>query len=57
MPMNFCEQFETLVPLGIDAFTDEVLKCEGLNPLMDKRIRMRVREEVEKHFEIWARNS
>lgn len=37
-------------PHGIDAFTDAVLVAEGLDPLLDKQLRRRVRATVARHF-------
>jgi hypothetical protein len=39
-------------PAGIDAFTDAVIRAEGLDPdAIARRLRRKVRERVQRHFE------
>ncbi|MBO2445965.1 hypothetical protein J4573_02585 [Actinomadura barringtoniae] len=38
-------------PADIDSFTDAVFQAEGMDPLLHKKLRRRVRETVAKAFE------
>jgi hypothetical protein len=57
LPLRECARFESLLPLGVEAFTDAALVTEGLGPQMEKKLRKQVRDRVEKHFARWGGNS
>lgn len=44
-------EFEALVPIGVDAFSDAVIAAEGLGAEADSS---QVRHVVARHFERWA---
>jgi hypothetical protein len=48
------ERFIELVPQGPDSFADAVLRAEGLDPTLEKRLRRDVRQFVAARFERWA---
>ena len=59
---GFCDagrdliRFEEVARLGPDAFTDQVLLAEGLDPKLEKRMWKEVRRYVSKRFADWDAN-
>jgi len=53
LPLRDPARFEKLLPSGIDAFTDAIFLAEGLDPHMEKQLRIKVRERVATHFAGW----
>lgn len=47
------ERFETLVPTGVDVFTDAVLATEGMVAEEHKRLRNEVRAFIATRFRKW----
>jgi hypothetical protein len=41
-------------PLDVDSFTDAVFEAEGLDPVLDGRLRGQVRERVDRQMRSWA---
>jgi len=46
LPLRDPAKFEQLAKAGPDAFADEVMRVEGLDPALNKHLRKQVRDRV-----------
>jgi hypothetical protein len=50
LPLRDVAKFEKVASAGADAFADEVMRAEGLDPATNKQLRNKVRDRVAKHL-------
>jgi hypothetical protein len=50
LPPNEYARLQSLLPLSIDAFIDQVFMAEGLEPQVKTELRRQVRERVARRF-------
>ena len=54
LPPREQQRLREAPPLEVDAFTDAVLTAEGMDPLLDRRLRKQARERVLRRISKWT---